>query len=220
MSKVLVVAAHPDDEVLMCGGTIKRLRNEGDEVRTLILGEGAMSRDGAKEEEIYELRESAIMAGHVLGVDNVTKLSYPDNCFDTVPLLKLIKSIKPFKDDYGPDTIITHHWDDLNIDHQRTYQAVMTCCRPMNGETVKKIFSGEVLSSTEWRYPNSFNPNLFYNISKTLSYKVEAFLQYKSERRAWPHPRSVEAIKMNAHTWGAKVGVEAVEPFEVARWIV
>jgi len=227
MNKILVVAAHPDDEVLGCGGTIARLTSEGNCVYTLILGEGVTSRDrkrdlAKRENEIVELKKKAEDANKILGVKKVYTYDFPDNRFDTVSLLDIIKTIEKIKKDIKPDIVFTHHYGDLNIDHQITFKAVMTAFRPTKDESVKEIYSFEIPSSTEWNAPSSltyFMPDYFVDISKTIKLKVRAMKEYKCEIREYPHPRSIESIEIKAKQRGIQVGLEAAEAFEVLRLI-
>jgi LmbE family N-acetylglucosaminyl deacetylase len=218
----LVVVAHPDDEVLGCGATLARLSKEGNKVITLILGEGATSRIGAKdlprrEKELKGLKEEAVKANRLLGVKKVFFEDLPDNRFDEVPLLDIIKKIAKIKDLIKPTIILTHHRNDLNIDHRMTYNAVLTAFRPIKGERAKEIYSFEVLSSTEWNYPNNFTPNFYLNAAQNFDKKIKAMKAYKREIRKWPHPRSVKAIKALAQKRGSEVGLEFAEAFEMIR---
>ena len=222
MGKVLVIAAHPDDEVLGCGATIARLVNEGYHAYTLILGEGVTSRDETRdvkkrEDEIKELRKQTCEANKIIGIKKVFTHDFPDNRFDTVSLLDIVKVIERVKKETGPDIIFTHYERDLNIDHQITYKAVITATRPSNRKQVNEIYSFEVLSSTEWYYPLSFLPDVFFDIAETLQYKLEALEVYASEVRKFPYPRSLEGIKSNAKYWGVRVGKEYVEAFKIVR---
>ena len=220
--KVLVVVAHPDDEILGCGGTIARLVKEGHEVYTLTLGEGITSRNKesnskTREKEINILKKQAQGANRILGVKKVFFFDFPDNRFDTIPLLGIIKIIEKVKKAIKPEIIFTHYRKDLNIDHQITYKAVITATRPLKEETVKEIYSFEILSSTEWDYPLSFSPDTFFDISDIINLKLEAISQYKTELRKFPHPRSSKGIKLNAQYWGMRVGLKYVEAFKSVR---
>lgn len=223
MSKiVLIVAAHPDDEVLGCFGTVARLIKEGYEAYTLILGEGKTSRNDVREyrkhkDDILLLNREIQSANSLIGVKKVYIESFPDNRFDSVDLLDIVKAISRVKNEVCPDIIFTHYKNDLNIDHQITFSAVITATRPMKGESVKEIYSFEVLSSTEWMYPLSFSPDIFFDISKTLDIKVKAMEIYDSELRPYPHPRSTEGIRLNALYQGMRVNLESAEAFKVVR---
>ncbi|MBN1384687.1 MAG: PIG-L family deacetylase [Elusimicrobia bacterium] len=224
MKKILVVAAHPDDEILGCGGTLARLIKEGYRVDTLILGEGITSRDGIRikgkrEQEIKILREKLYKANKMIGVNKVFVRGFPDNRLDSIQLLDIIKLIENVKDEFKPNIIFTHYWGDLNIDHQITYKAVLTACRPVKEETVREIYSFEVPSSTEWNYPNVFKPNVFMDISKTLDIKIKAFRCYDTELRKFPHPRSEEALRYVGRRWGSVVGLNYAEAFKIVRMI-
>lgn len=220
--RILVVAAHPDDEVLGCGGTIAKYSKEGSKIYTLILGEGITSRDEARIREeregiIKTLKADARKANSIIGVEDIFIHDLPDNRFDTVALLDCVKIIEKIKDKVRPEVIYTHHGGDLNIDHRITYNAVLTACRPTKDEMVKEIYSFEVPSSTEWTYPCTFNPNIFIDISETIDKKVEALKIYKTELRDFPHPRSEEAVRAIATRWGSISGLRAAEAFEAIR---
>ena len=224
MDTILVIAAHPDDEVLGCGGTMARLALEGNDIYTLILGEGITSRDAfrdrtKRENEIVELRKQAEDANKILGVKKVYTYDFPDNRFDTVPLLDIIKTIEKIKEDIKPGIIFTHHYGDLNIDHQITFKAVMTAFRPIKDESVKEIYSFEIPSSTEWNVISLayFMPDYFVNINKYLETKINALKEYETELRDFPHPRSLKAVELNAKQWGVKMGFEAAEAFKTVR---
>lgn len=218
---ILVVAAHPDDEILGCGGTVARLIKEGFTAYTLILGEGIASRDGIKnkQREISLLKKHALSANGVIGVKEVFIYNFPDNKFDTRPLLDIVKVVENIKTKTRPDIIFTHYDRDLNVDHSVTFKAVITATRPLPGETVKEIYAFEVLSSTEWNYPLGFSPDMFVNIESTIEVKVRGLKEYKNELRVFPHPRSVEGVQINARYWGMKTGLKYAEAFKTIRVI-
>ncbi len=223
--RVLIVAAHPDDEVLGCGGTVARLVREGWEAFTLILGEGITSRDTVRrreerEEEIAELKVCVRQANEILGVKEVFTFDFPDNRFDSPDLLDLVKTVERVKREVNPSVIFTHSGADLNVDHTLTHRAVLTATRPQPGESVREIYSFEVLSSTEWSFPHSFRPDTYFDISTTLELKKEALRQYLSELREFPHPRSLEGVEVKARQRGMEVGLEYAEAFELVRRVV
>ena len=225
--KILVVAAHPDDEVLGCGGIMAKFAMEGDEVYSVILSEGITARDKSRDAskraaEVDELKQHINNAHGVLGVKKSFTFDLPDNRFDSVDLLDIVKMVEGVKREVKPDIIFTHHWGDLNVDHRYTFDAVMIASRPMKDEPTCAIYSFEVLSSTEWNNPSAstyFMPNYFVNIEKTTTKKVDAMKQYKTEIRDFPHPRSPEAIEILAKQRGIQVGLFAAEAFEVVRLI-
>ena len=222
--KVLIIVAHPDDEVLGCFGTIARLIKEGYEAYTLILGEGKTSRDEKrvaenKKDEILALNSEIKKANEVIKIKKVFIESFPDNRFDSIDLLDIVKVISKVKDEVHPDIIFTHYEKDLNIDHQITYKAVITATRPMMDECVKEIYSFEILSSTEWNYPISFSPDTYFDISDSIDLKIEAMKAYNSELCQYPHPRSIEGIELNARYHGMRMGRKFLEAFKSIRII-
>ena len=223
---VLIIAAHPDDEVLGCGGTIARLVEEGHEVNIAILGEGITSRfpqGGPSETTLVEaLRVCSQKVAALLGARSVFHYNLPDNGFDTVPLLNIVKIIEELSEKVNPQVVYTHSGADLNIDHSIVLRAALTATRPMQGQSVRSIYSFEVPSSTEWafgQFQTAFRPNVFVNISSSLQAKVAAMALYRSETRCFPHPRSAEAIRAIAQRWGSTIGYDAAEAFELVRSI-
>jgi LmbE family N-acetylglucosaminyl deacetylase len=224
MKKVLVVAAHPDDEILGCGATIAKLVSQGYECYTLILGEGKTSRLNCRKksevsEELEQLSIEITNANKIIGVKEVFTADFPDNRFDSVDLLDIVKKIEKIKEIVKPDIIFTHFKNDLNIDHQVTYKAVVTATRPMENECVKEIYSFEVLSSTEWNFPLSFSPNIYFDVKDTIETKIQSMREYKSELCDYPHPRSLDGIKLNSEFYGMRVGKKYVEAFECIRMV-
>ncbi len=218
---VLVVAAHPDDEVLGCGGTISRLTAAGVPVHVLFFTDGVSARpDVAQSDAAAARKQAAIASLALLGVQAPEFLQFPDNRLDTVALLDLSQSVERVLARVSPVTVLTHHAGDLNVDHRCVHEAVMTACRPQPGHRVKSILCFEVASSTEWRTPipaSAFVPQLYIDISSHLRAKLEALDAYHVEMRAWPHARSLRAIEHLAGWRGATAGVEAAEAFTVAR---
>lgn len=220
---VLVVAAHPDDEVLGCGGTIALHTSAGEAVHICILGEGATSRTIKRElasaAEVQTLRDQAAAVADLLGAKDVRLLGLPDNRFDSVPLLDIVKLVEERVTDTRPRVVYTHHSDDLNIDHRITHDAVLTATRPIPGQVVQELYAWESPSATEWSFRRSgaFAPNVFIDISATLDRKIDAMRRYAGEIRAFPHPRSPEALRAAAIRWGSVGGLAAAEPFELIR---
>lgn len=223
MKTILVIAAHPDDEVLGCGGTIAKHADQGAIVHVAFLADGVFSRAGdagTQQTELNARRTAAHKACDILGVRSVSFGEFPDNRMDTVALLDIIKAVEELLVKHCPDTVFTHQAGDVNIDHRRIHEAVVTACRPQSNHPVRTLLCFEVPSSTEWQLPGSapvFMPNWFVDISDTLKRKLEALNAYDTELRNWPHPRSVKGVAHLAHWRGATVGVDAAEAFMLGR---
>jgi len=222
--RVLVIAAHPDDEILGCGATVARLVTEGHEVEFAILGEGMTSRHAnradAEASKIAGLHRQAHLAAARLGVKNLSLHGLPDNRLDTVPLLDVVKIVEGLVDKLRPEIIYTHHAGDLNVDHGIVHRAVLTATRPVAPQPVREIYAFEVPSSTEWAFQRLepvFRPTVFVDVSRTLEAKIAAMECYATELRPFPHPRSPEALRAIAMRWGSVAGFAAAEAFELVR---
>jgi LmbE family N-acetylglucosaminyl deacetylase len=227
--KVLVVVAHPDDELLGLGATIHRLVHEqGCIARAVILGEGITSRATVRDPEKWaaELsvhRANIKRAAEAIGYASTGIHSFADNRFDSVDLLDIVKVVEQEKENFQPDIIFTHHGGDTNIDHRRTFEAVVTATRPLPGEPMRTILACETPSSTEWQaanYPNPFLPNFFLAVSEAdVEAKIAGMEAYEFEKRAYPHPRSPEALRIQAQRWGVVIGQPFAEAFMLIRHI-
>jgi len=224
--RVLVVAAHPDDEVLGCGGTISSHICSGDEVYVLILGEGASSRyskrrSSAAQQAVRRLRRQAGNAAKILQIKTLWTKALPDNRFDRGDLLEIVRHVEQAVKRCGPAVIYTHFWGDLNIDHRLTCQAVVTACRPSADCPVGCIYSFEVPSSTDWNFctrDGGFQPNYFVPIDEgDLETKLSAMRCYVDEVRQVPHPRSPEVVETLARLRGAQIGRPLAEAFMLIR---
>lgn len=223
-NSVLVIAAHPDDEILGCGGTMTRLAREGYEVRIAILAEGMSSRyahrEDADQQQLQHLHARAQQAADKVGAKELVLCKLPDNRLDTVPLLEVVKTVEDLVARFRPEIIYTHHPGDLNVDHGVVHRAVLTATRPMTGQCVRDVYAFEVPSSTEWAFQRlgpSFRPNVFMDIADSIETKIAALGCYDTETRKFPHPRSAEALRAIATRWGSVVGLQAVEAFELIR---
>lgn len=229
-SRVLLVAAHPDDEVLGVGASLHQLVHKFKcTVRVVILGEGITSRDTAPDrssraEELNTHRKCIYDAQRSLGYQEVSLHQLPDNRFDSIDLLDIVKIVESEKLSFDPDYIFTHHCGDLNIDHRLTSQAVLTATRPVPGERVKGIIFFETFSATEWSFTtdrHGFRPNFFFPATReSLAAKLSAMAAYKFETRESPHPRSLKSLEAFAVSNGSKVGLELCESFEIGRLLL
>ena len=225
--KVLIVAAHPDDEVLGCGGTIAKHSKSGDEVKILIVAEGSTARQPRRNkddalEELTTLKKAAEVAASLLGAHELEMLGLPDNRMDSLDRLDVNKLIEEQIHSYNPSIVYTHHCGDLNVDHRRLHEAVVTACRPIPNHPVKHLLSFEVASSTEWQTTGSgqgFHPNWFVDITEHWNQKYEALKAYSSEMRPWPHARSLEGVEYQNRWRGAQVGVNVAEAFMSLRYL-
>lgn len=225
--RIMVVAAHPDDELLGIGATMHdMIKRYGVIAHCVILGEGITSRsdsyDRQKWEEALRIHhENMSKAASLIGYQTEKAYSFADNRFDTHDLLDIVKVVEKEKAGFKPDYIFTHNGGDLNIDHQLTFQAVMTACRPMEDENVKGIFTFETPSATEWQSPSDprhFLPNFWYEISEDdLDAKCNAMSCYEFETRLFPHPRSNKALRILAEYRGLTVGMKMAEAFQIIR---
>jgi N-acetylglucosamine malate deacetylase 1 len=227
---VLAIFAHPDDEVLACGAVLARYAREGHRVVTAILGEGLTSRAGSREEALAtagmddrldDLRGDVERAGAEMGVAATRCFGLPDNRFDSVARLDVVKIVEELKGEFDPAVVFTHHGGDVNVDHGVVADAVMTAFRSLPGERGRTILAGEVLSSTDYSigWPGrAFEPTVWVPVeAQDVLRKVRAMEAYGSEVRAFPHPRSAEAIEALAHVRGAQCGEPYAEAFRLLR---
>jgi len=223
---ILVIVAHPDDEVLGCGGTLSKFSKLGYKINVIFFSDGVTSRNLNNSKikgNILKRKKSSFKASKILGIKKTEFLNFPDNQFDTMPLLAIVKFIEDLISKYKPSIIFTHYDNDLNIDHKIISKAVITATRPHSKYFVEKLLLFEVLSSTEWNFSSSkkvFSPNVFINISNDIKKKIKAIKCYSQELRKWPHPRSVEGINNLAKFRGSTIGCKFAESFISLREII
>lgn len=219
---VLIICAHPDDEVLGMGGTIAALsRKPGTTVDVVCVTDGSSSQYPGNTEILESKKRAAQAAGAVLGVREYRFLDFPDMRLDGVPHPELNRALADILDESGASTLYLVH-PDINRDHSTVFESSMVACRPRPGCEVRQVYAYAPMSSIEWATMLSpaFAPTQFVDITATLEAKLEAFSHYEMEEREWPHPRSAHALRVHAEYWGTRVGVAAAEPFVVVRQIV
>jgi LmbE family N-acetylglucosaminyl deacetylase len=218
VERALVVGAHPDDEVLGCGGLIVRLIGEGAQVRILVLC-GVTTSRGEDRPAAQRRHRELERAMSELGVSDFHRLDQPDNRLDTVPLLDLTQSIERLALDWEPDLVLTHDASDLNVDHRIAHQATITAFRPLPDRGPMRMWAFEVPGSTAWQDPGlaRFQPTVYVDIERELSAKLRTMECYVSELRDPPHPRSLEGIRTLAHLRGNEMGTQAAEAFHAIR---
>ena len=226
MKKVLVIAAHPDDEVLGMGGTIVKLTAEGVECHLLIVTDGSSTQyhDSDHLHEIIEAKKLETKGcSDLLGFKSIHYGELPDMKLDKTPHIVINQVIEKVIDELQPDTIFTHFWGDVNRDHQEVYKSTLVAVRPVMGQVVKELYCYRVPSSTEWT-PNKgdtmFMPNIFVDIMDYAEQKYKAFSCYSTELREYPHPRSVKYLRETDKATGLKVGLLAAEEFVLQRKLV
>ena len=227
--RIMIVAAHPDDELIGLGATMHKLiKEQGVVVHAVILGEGITSRsdtrDTEKWKEVLDAHHANMNAACAhIGFASIHNYNFSDNRFDSHALLDIVKVVEKEKEEFKPDIIFTHNAGDLNVDHRYTFQAVMTATRPMADEGVTTVITFETNSATDWQYanhPEQFHPNLFVEISEEdLQAKIDALAEYKFEIRDFPHPRSAKALRVLAEYRGYTTGCMLAEAFEIVRYI-
>ncbi|NIT59123.1 MAG: PIG-L family deacetylase [Aliifodinibius sp.] len=219
--QILVIAAHPDDEVLGCGGTAARFVQEGHTVTPIILCENVSVRYDPNMQGYLE--ECAMNSAKLLGLSQPIFLRMPDQKLDTYSALEMAQILEKAIREFQPQIVFTHHGGDINKDHQIIFEATLVAARPTPTNGVRTVYTYETVSSTEWATPDyyaRFNPNTFFDVSATIEPKLEAFKQYTSELREYPHPRSLEGLELRAKDWGARVGMRAAEAFQLIRTLI
>jgi len=226
MDKVLIIAAHPDDDILGCGGSIAKF-SKAKQFRVVFLAEGSSCRfdqcDKNHESIIEEIRSRNTYAVEALEMLNVDSYKFYDLCcgrLDAIPIIKINKIVEHEISTFQPRTLLIHSEYDNNNDHRIVFRSVMMAARPSVFRCVEKILSFEVLSSSEWNFENAFHPNYFEKLEKNhVENKWKALSCYKSEIKEYPHPRSNEGMLTQARSRGMQAGVEFAEAYRIVRWV-
>lgn len=217
---ILVVVAHPDDEILGLGGSLLKHAREGFNVYILCLTNGESSRKGS-DLSIVKLRQKAFESScQFIEACGSKILDFPDQGLDTVPLVSIVKAIENYSQNIDPAIVYIHHIGDLNKDHQIAHEAALTAFRPVGSNYPKEILAFETFSSTEWGKAHlPFVPNYFVDISSYVDEKMQCLSYYEGEMRPYPHPRSYKSINIAAQRWGTVVGVTYAEAFVFIRGV-
>ena len=219
MEKIVVICAHPDDEVLGLGGTLKMHKKKGNKIFVIVVATGQFGRDDSKR-GILKRKNQCKECGSILGIDKIEFLDYPDQTLDIVKVSELSSKIQKFLVKWNPSTVYTHFFGDLNQDHRRVFEATSIAVRPSKKINVRNLICFETPSTTEYKFNFAeFSPNYFVDIEKSLDEKIEAIKQYKNEIQAAPYPRSISAIKNRASYWGSQIGKKYAEAFMIIRKI-
>ena len=222
--RILVVAAHPDDEVLGMGGTIAKLADNGAEIKLLIVTDGSSSqyRGNPDLPAIIEAKkEETARSSAILGIREILYGGLPDMRLDVTPHIQINQAIESVVDAFRPDAVFTHFFGDINADHRRVCESSLVACRPTPSQSVRRLYLYSVPSATEWNAPapaSVFSPNAFFDISGPFAdAKYRAIACYKTELRPFPHPRSIQALRISDSAEGLRVGLSAAESFMLVR---
>jgi LmbE family N-acetylglucosaminyl deacetylase len=220
IKRVLIVAAHPDDEAIGCSGVMAKFKSEGVKIGLVFMTDGIASRSPS-ENEANDRCSGKEKAMKILTPDYCKSFDYPDNKMDSVPLLNIVKSVESCVSEFDPDLVITHWQGDLNIDHRITYQSVVTAIRPQPESNINEIWCFEVNSSTDYSCSHiGFTPNLFVDIGMFWNEKLEYLSCYEKELRDYPHSRSMKSIEAKAVVRGSQCGIDYAESFICERRII
>jgi len=211
--RILVIAAHPDDEILGCGGTVALHAKAGDAVTAVIVCEGESLRYGPNGVgQADHMRRAA----DALGVADVRPLGFADQRLDTLALTDIITPLERIVREVRPQIVYCQYGGDANLDHAIVFKAQLVATRPTE-PSIEAIYAFDTASSTEWGFPRTFLPDTWVDVTATLEQKLAAMACYESEVRDYPHPRSLEALRYRAHAWGNQACMHAAEVFMTVR---
>lgn len=216
--RILIVAAHPDDEILGMGGTIPLLKDNGALVDVVIVTDGSSTQYIGDKEVMERKHSESVKALEILRVDSVFQWKFPDMLLDTIPHVNLNQVLEDLINKNKYDCVFCQDFGDINMDHKKVYESVSVAVRPHPFQHVKLFLTYYVNSSSEWGGISNkiiFSPNVFVDITNTLELKLEAMAEYKSELRDYPHPRSLKAIENSAKYFGNMVGYDCAEAFKL-----
>jgi LmbE family N-acetylglucosaminyl deacetylase len=213
--RLLILAAHPDDETLGCGATAYKLSNLGYKTQLITFTVGVGSRNDNKKNRNYKLEKIS----SILKIHSVNSGNFPDNAMDRISLLDVCKFIES-NVDYFPDIIFTHSMTDLNVDHQIVTKAGLIAFRPQTGNNIK-IYSYFIPSSTDYNPTMTFDGGVYFKLTENeVKVKMKALKVYDDEMRKYPHSRSYTNVKNLMKVWGSEVGAKYCEKFKLLREIL
>lgn len=204
--RILVVAAHPDDELLGIGGTVIKHNQKGDTVRAVIMCEG----ESLRYSKDVGMNRATQEAAEILGFEKVYTPKFPDQKLDTFTLTELITPLEKIAEEFKPNIIYCQSACDANRDHKILFEAANIAFRPLDN-WIEEFYTFYTVSSTEWGYPRNFTPDTWIDISDVIEKKIQAFERYKSETRIYPHPRSSKSLEYQAHFWGNQCCMDSAE---------
>ena len=223
--KIMIVVAHPDDEVLGCGGLLSKLKDKS-KFRIVVIGEGSTCRkfqNNSQKKKAIKIRETqCLKAMNFFKIKDVRFYNKKCGKINSIPIIEINKIIEKNINEFKPSIIFTHSSNDLNQDHKTIFDSVMISSRPNIGNNfLKKIFSFEILSSTEWKFQNIFEPNYFLSLNKkNIMEKNKALSFYKSEINRKPYPRSLFGIESLANYRGLQSANEYAEAYKLVRCFI
>lgn len=212
---MLIVAAHPDDEVIGAGGTLARHAAAGDAVYVAVLTEGASAQYPGEGERIAALKkEQTLQAAGLLGVSEVFTGDFPELRLDALPIFEITRFLEGVVAKVRPNVVYTHHFAELNRDHRAAYEATTVSVRPYALPSFERLLCYQVDTLEHWGHgPAQYN--VYADITETLEAKLKAMAVYETEVREYPHPRSLEAMRQTALRNGSAVGLKAAEVFQL-----
>jgi N-acetylglucosamine malate deacetylase 1 len=216
--RVLVISAHPDDETIGAGGTLARHVAYGDDVYWCVVTQAYPPQ--WSEAVIAEAARQVNEVQHVLGFRQVFRLGFPTVKLNTVPYIDLSSALQRVIDDVRPEVVYTLSADDINLDHRIVYNSTLVAARPLPGSSIKRLLCYEIAPTARFGLPagsHGFVANVFVDIADYLDRKLEAMACYKTELHEFPHPRSLQGLRLLAEERGLSVGLRAAECFQLIR---
>lgn len=221
MKKVIVISAHPDDEIIGCGGTLLKHVNNGDEVSWLIIT-NVLESKGFTKQRVDSRQQEIATVQNLMNFKHVIKFDFPTMSLDSSSLNELIPKISEVFNELNPEVIYVMNRSDAHSDHRITFEAVLACTKSFRYPFIKSVLMYECISETEFApaLPEKvFQPNYFVDVTDFFEKKIDIMKVYESELSEHPFPRSIRNIEALATFRGASVGVEYAEAFQLIKFI-